>query len=98
MVPRRATRSGWAYGYVLCKGLTSVSSARQVAGTDPAQPADAAVVRPEPTATPAPFNARPLSNSDISEMSSAGLPAEVLIAKIKSSACDFDTAPTSLKK
>src|SRR5882724_1786321 len=30
-------------------------------------------------------------------MSSAGLPAEVLIAKIKSSACDFDTALTSLK-
>ena len=52
---------GGLTGYVLCKGLTSVSSARQVAGTDPAQPADAAVVRPEPTATPAPFNARPLS-------------------------------------
>jgi hypothetical protein len=37
------------------------------------------------------------SEPDISEMSSAGLPAEVLIAKIKSSVCNFDTAPTTLK-
>ena len=88
---------GGLTGYVLCKGLTSVSSARQVAGTDPAQPVNAAVVRPEPTVTPVAGNSRSLSNTDISEMSSAGLPAEVLIAKIKSSACAFDTAPASLK-
>lgn len=87
---------GGLTGFVLCKGLTSVSSARQVAGTDPVQPV-AAAVRREPTATPIAIIPRALSNSDISEMSSAGLPAEVLVAKIKSSACDFDTVPTSLK-
>jgi len=81
-------------GYVPCKALTSTSSATQVSGTGPIQPAPGVTVSVEPTATPV---ARSLSNIDISEMSSAGLPAEVLIAKIKSSACAFDTAPASLK-
>jgi hypothetical protein len=87
---------GGLTGYVLCKGLTSVSSARQVAGTDPAQPVDAAAVRPEPTATPISNKARPLSNNDVLNMHKAGLPAEVLVAKIKSSSCDFDTSPAAL--
>ncbi len=85
-------------GYVPCKALSSTSSANQVAGTGPIETAPGIiVVRTEPTATPIAGNSRSLSNIDISEMSSAGLPAEVLIAKIKSSACAFDTAPTSLK-
>lgn len=84
-------------GYVPCKALSSTSSANQVAGTGPIETAPGIVVRTEPTATPVAGNSRSLSNSDISEMSSAGLPAEVLIAKIKSSACAFDTAPASLK-
>jgi hypothetical protein len=84
-------------GYVPCKALSSTSSANQIAGTGPIETAPGIIVRTEPTATPVAGNLRSLSNSDISEMSSAGLPAEVLIAKIKSSACAFDTAPTSLK-
>ncbi len=84
-------------GYVPCKALSSTSSANQVAGTGPIETAPGIVVRTEPTATPVAANSRSLSNTDISEMSSAGLPAEVLIAKIKSSACAFDTAPISLK-
>jgi hypothetical protein len=84
-------------GYVLCKALSSTSSANQIAGTGPVETAPGIIVRAEPAATPVADNLRSLSNSDISEMSSAGLPAEVLIAKIKSSACAFDTVPTSLK-
>ena len=37
-----------------------------------------------------------LGNSDILDMVKAGLPEEVVIAKIQSSACDFDTSPTAL--
>jgi hypothetical protein len=84
-------------GYVPCKALTSVSPVTPVSGTDAVQPAPAVVVRTESTPSATPVNARSLSNTDISEMSGAGLPAEVLIAKIKSSACAFDTAPISLK-
>jgi hypothetical protein len=61
------------------------------------KPLPGIVDRTEPAVTPVAGNSRSLSNTDISEMSSAGLPAEVLVAKIKSSACAFDTAPTSLK-
>ena len=88
---------GGLTGYVPCKALSSTSAATQVSGTGPIQPAPAVVVSTEPTASSVASNARSLSNADIYEMSSAGLPAEVLIAKIKSSACAFDTAPTSLK-
>jgi hypothetical protein len=87
---------GGLTGYVPCKALTSASSATLVSGTAPIQPAPAVVVSTEP-AVSVPSSPRTLSNNDISEMSGAGLPAEVLIAKIKSSACVFDTAPTSLK-
>lgn len=38
-----------------------------------------------------------LSNKDIVEMSAAGLSSEVLVAKIKSSKCDFETTPEALK-
>ena len=88
---------GGLTGYVPCKALSSISPANQVAGTGLIETAPGIVVRTEPTATPIASNTRSLSNIDISEMSSAGLPAEVLIAKIKSSACAFDTAPASLK-
>jgi hypothetical protein len=38
-----------------------------------------------------------LTNQDILDMTSAGLPPEVLIAKIQSGSCDFDTTPQALK-
>lgn len=38
----------------------------------------------------------PLSNSDVLEMLKAGLAAEVVVAKIKTAPCDFDTSPASL--
>lgn len=38
-----------------------------------------------------------LTNKDILDMLGAGLTAEVVIAKLKSSKCDFDTSPNALK-
>ena len=87
---------GGLTGYVPCKALTSVSPVTAVSGTDPTTPATTGVVRKEPTAAPTPASARPLSNNDVLNMHKAGLPAEVLVAKIRSSTCDFDTSPTAL--
>jgi hypothetical protein len=40
---------------------------------------------------------RPLSNSDVLEMLKAGLGPDVVVAKIKTSPCDFDTSPATLE-
>jgi hypothetical protein len=42
--------------------------------------------------------AKPLTNSDVLDMLKAGLSQEIVIAKIKASSCEFDTAPTTLKE
>lgn len=39
-----------------------------------------------------------LTNQDVLDMLKAGLPAEVVVAKIKSSTCNFDTSPATLAK
>jgi hypothetical protein len=38
-----------------------------------------------------------LTNKDILDMNKIGLPPEVLVAKVKSSQCNFDTSPASLQ-
>jgi hypothetical protein len=83
-------------GYVPCKSLTSASSVAQVSASVTSS-ASAVAPHAELPAVTGPNIARPISNNDISEMAGAGLPPEVLIAKIKSSACDFDTSPAALK-
>lgn len=40
----------------------------------------------------------PLSNKDVLEMVRANLLADVIVAKIKASACDFDTSPAALQQ
>jgi len=45
-----------------------------------------------------PVKTGPLSNKDVVEMLKAGLTPEIVIAKIGSSKCDFDTAPATLKE
>jgi hypothetical protein len=40
----------------------------------------------------------PLSNRDVAEMLKAGLAPEIVVAKIESSECDFDTSPATLKE
>jgi hypothetical protein len=39
-----------------------------------------------------------LTNADVLEMNAAGLGAEVILAKIKASSCDFNTTSADLKK
>ena len=48
--------------------------------------------------SPAEPGSQPLSNSDVSGMLKAGLPADVVIAKIKASPCKFDTSAAALEK
>ena len=83
-------------GYVPCKALSSVSPVTAVSGTDPTAPVTTMVVRKEPTAASISPGTRPLSNNDVLNMHKAGLPAEVLVAKIRSGLCDFDTSPAAL--
>lgn len=59
-----------------------------------AQEAPVAALPAETTAPTTPG----LSNKDILDMADSGLPPNVIVAKIKSSACEFDTAPASLKE
>jgi hypothetical protein len=42
-------------------------------------------------------NAKPLTNVDVVDMLKAGLSQEIVIAKINTSACEFDTSPDALK-
>lgn len=49
------------------------------------------------TSTPSSSGAD-LTNRDILGMVKAGLPADVLVAKIKTSTCQFDTSPGALEK
>lgn len=41
--------------------------------------------------------AKGLSNQDVAEMVKAGLSPEIIIAKIRTGPCDFDTSPAALK-
>jgi hypothetical protein len=83
-------------GYVLCLNLKRGQyTSKQTTHTEP--------IRAHPQATPAASvpvvktsDSAALSNNDILDMHKAGLPPEVLIAKIKSSQCGFDTSPSQL--
>ncbi|MFZ0580032.1 MAG: SH3 domain-containing protein [Candidatus Acidiferrales bacterium] len=52
----------------------------------------------EPTRAPAPATELPLDNRDILKMRGMRLSDGVIISKIKSSKCDFDTSPAALQK
>lgn len=45
-----------------------------------------------------PVKTQPLLNRDVVDMLKAGLTPEIVIAKIGSSKCDFDTSPAALKE
>jgi hypothetical protein len=40
----------------------------------------------------------PLTNKDVIGMLKAGIGAEIVVAKIKTATCSFDTSPTALKE
>lgn len=70
-------------GYVLCKDV------ERRASPIPTQPNATEKTMPSGVV---------LVDKDIFDMSKAGLPPSVLIAKIKSSACNFDTSPSQLQQ
>jgi len=100
----RISRAGTSepLGFVLCFNLEQNHVApNQISHSEPAAtpshaqaPATSASQKlTEATAV----NPAALSNKDILDMSKIGLPTEVLVAKIKSSQCNFDTSPASLQ-
>lgn len=96
-------------GYVLCFNLERGRSApSQNVSTPPIAtqsrpPVTVAVSSPTSvtTASPPPgitSGSAGLTDSDVLDMYKSGLPQDVLVAKIKSSHCDFDTSPAQLKQ
>ena len=96
----RVTRAGTSepLGFVLCLNL-------ELGGSSPEQVAHAQQIatqlHPLETAaasSPAPSVPAQLTNKDVLDLHRAGLPEQVLVAKIKSSQTNFDTSPSQLKE
>jgi hypothetical protein len=88
-----------ALGYVLCKSLEKVvakSSIQSESGTSP-RVQEALVTQPTAPVV-ANTESAALTNKDVLEMSKIGLSSDILIAKIKSSLCNFDTSPSQLQQ
>ena len=95
----RVTRAGTSepLGFVLCLNL-------ELGGSSPEQVAHAQQIatqlHPLTVAAPSPAPSAPaqLTNKDVLDLHKAGLPEQVLVAKIKSSQTNFDTSPSQLKE
>jgi hypothetical protein len=96
----RVTRAGTSepLGFVLCLNL-------ELGGSSPEQVAHAQQIATQlhPLGTvaapsPAPSAPAQLTNRDVLDLHKAGLPEQVLVAKIKSSQNNFDTSPSQLKE
>jgi hypothetical protein len=94
-------------GFVLCKDLIMrrfetkpTSTTEPSAGAiSPAHKKSGAAASTTTISPPsADSQSAVLRNKDVVDMASAGLPPGVLIAKIKTSACEFDTSPEGLKE
>jgi hypothetical protein len=94
-----------AIGYVSCDGLQSGKESQ--AAINHTSSATTPSNIPSAAASPSTSMSAPveqhtnmvgvLRNKDIVDMSKAGLPAEVLIAKMRSTPYDFDTSPAALE-
>jgi hypothetical protein len=62
------------------------------------QPAPAAQPTPTTPTTPATADTGILTNKDILDMYAMGLSPDILVAKIKSSPCNFETSPSQLQQ
>ena len=96
----RVSRAGASepVGFVLCLNLERRdSSPEQIAHTQ--QVASQPHTQAPPQKLTDSTTAKPavLSNKDVLEMNKIGLPPAILVAKIKSSQCNFDTSPASLQ-
>src|SRR5688572_19364607 len=72
---------------VCCLSFAVIAAPASLSQDPPAQEQNAA--KPQPVANT-------LTNKDVIDMLKAGLTAEVVVAKIKSSATNFDTSPAAL--
>jgi hypothetical protein len=84
-------------GYLACDELKLASASKRLnSGTSPkiATP-DAAITSAQPSVE----HSAPgvLTNPDIVELSKSGFSPDILVAKIKSSSCNFDTSPAALR-
>lgn len=91
-------------GYVFCKDLQQRTAAPKAsvhpdlnAGTPLGHDVTAVSSSPNSTEQTS-TTAGALTNADILNMNKAGLPSSVLVAKIKSSASNFDTSPAQLQQ
>jgi hypothetical protein len=85
-------------GFVLCLNLErGNSTTKEIAHSEPvsAPPRSTATLAGPSETTSVPGV---LTNNDILDMHKAGLPPNVLVAKIKTSQCGFDTSPSQLKQ
>jgi hypothetical protein len=87
-------------GYTLCAELKHVASAgRPDSRAEPVILARKQEVSPTNVTTQTlASKSVALSNRDVLDMIASGLPEGVVVAKIKSSACEFDTTPKVLKE
>jgi len=89
-------------GYVLCLHLEQghfapkQSAHNESVATQSHAQAPATSTTPKPTIASV-VNPTELTNKDILDMNKTGLPPEILVAKIKSSQCNFDTSPAALQ-
>jgi hypothetical protein len=81
-------------GYMLCLNLERGAVA--ASHDAPNRPTVTQSPKPKPTQTTT-VNPTALTNQDILDMNRTGLSPEILVAKIKSSQCNFDTSPASLQ-
>ena len=100
----RISRAGTSepVGFVLCFNLeqnhvapTQISHSKPVASQSRAQVPSPSTTQKLTEATV--INSGGLSNKDILDMNKIGLPPQILVTKIKSSQCNFDTSPASLQ-
>jgi hypothetical protein len=83
-------------GFVLCLNLgKGPLVSKQNLHTAPREVAPVAATR---FAAEASTRSAVLTNRDILELHKAGLPEQVLVAKIRASQCDFDTSPAELSR
>lgn len=91
-------------GYVFCKdlqqrGVATKASVHSDLNAGSPRGDDVTAVSSPPNSTEKPSTtAGVITNADILSMNKAGLPSSVLVAKIKSSACNFDTSPAQLQQ
>ncbi len=97
---------GYIHSYLISRdySATSVqpSAAKTSAQTQPATarvaPSQAVQSQPVPADSRAEPNATPLTNKNVVDMLKMQLAPEIVVAKIKSSACNFDTSPAALQE